>query len=59
LKAAFYLALVDTEKNQRVRSGHKPKTVDEALDRLISELNLKDKGKIATMHEGDLSVRLK
>jgi len=33
-----------------------PKTVNEAVDRLISELPLKDKTKIAKMHEEDLSA---
>lgn len=56
LKAAFHLAIVDTGMNQRVRSGNKPKTVDQAVDRLVSELNLKDKAKIAKMDERDLSV---
>ena len=39
-----------TEKlNNTIPIGNKPKTVDEAVERLISELSLRDKVKIAKM----------
>jgi len=38
LKAAFHLALVETNLNKPARP--EPKTVDEAVERLISELPL-------------------
>jgi len=47
LKTAFHLSLVQTGMHEQVRSGKKPKTVDEAVERIISELTLKDKAKIA------------
>jgi len=54
LETAFHLALVETNLNKPIWPG--PKTVDEAVARLISELNLKDKTKIAKMNEEDLSA---
>lgn len=40
----------------RFKSKQLPKTVDEAVERLISELPLKDRTKIAKMGEDDLSA---
>jgi hypothetical protein len=56
LKVAFHLALIGTNLDKPVRSGRLPKTVDEAVDRLISELTLKDQSKTAKMGEEDLSA---
>lgn len=40
----------------RFKSKQLPKTVDEAVERLISELPLKDRTKIAKMDEEDLGA---
>ena len=40
----------------RFKSKQLPKTVDEAVERLISELTLKDKTRIAKMGKEDLSA---
>lgn len=47
---------METNLKKPARSRRLPKTVDEAVDRLISELTLKDKSKIAKMGKGDLSA---
>ena len=49
LNAAFHLALVGSSTNRADRVWYKPKTVDEAVDLIISELTLKDKARIARM----------
>jgi len=57
LKTAYHLSLVETG----IETGGPPKTVDKAVDRLIAELNLKDKSRIARMSEkeaGTLPVNL-
>jgi len=56
LQAVFYLSEIDSSLSNHGRSDGQPKTVDEAVDRLISELTLKDKTKIAKMGEYDLSA---
>jgi hypothetical protein len=54
LETTFYLALVETCMNRPVPVNRFPETVAEAVDRLVSELSLKDKIKIARMAEADL-----
>jgi len=56
-KAVFHLSEIDTGLFNHARpSVGQPKTVDEAVDRLISELTLKDKTKVAKMGREDLSA---
>ena len=50
------LWLTASEMVSRFKSKQLPKTVDEAVERLISELTMKDKTKIAKMDEEDLSA---
>jgi len=56
LGTALHLGLVETNLNKPVQRGHLPKNVDQAVDRLISKLTLKDKSKISKMGEYDLSA---
>jgi len=49
LTAAFHLALVESSTDKADRFWHKPKTVDEAVDRMMSVLTLKDRVRIARM----------
>jgi hypothetical protein len=57
LKAAFLLETVTGNLPDPSRvTPHLPQTVPEAVDRLISELSLRDRAKIAAMEEATLSV---
>jgi len=49
LTAAFHLALVESSMDKTDPFLLKPKTVDEAVDRMMSELALKDRVRIARM----------
>ena len=54
LEAVLHLGFIETNLKNPLRP--EPKTVDEAVDLLITELTLKDKTKIAKMYEEDLSA---
>jgi hypothetical protein len=41
---------------EKLKSGKRPKTVEEAIERLTKELSLKDKATIANMAESELST---
>jgi hypothetical protein len=56
LETVFYMGFIKTNLNKPLQPELLPKTVDEAVDRLISELTLKDKTKIAKMGKYDLSA---
>ena len=43
-------------RKQTIPMGNPPKTVDEAVDRLISEISLKDRVTIANMNRSELPV---
>ena len=59
LKAVFSLDLVITEMPDPSRAvPYLPRTVEQAVDRLISELSLKDKTAVANMAEEDLDFLL-
>jgi len=51
LQATLHLALVKTSMDKADRVWPKPKTVDEAVDLIISELTLKDKARISRMRQ--------
>jgi hypothetical protein len=58
LQAAFYMSMVGTQMpDPRLFLPYLPRTVDEAVERLISELSLKDRIEIAKM-EGPQLVSL-
>ena len=55
LEAVFHLSTISSNMHTSARRGYPfPKTVDEAAGRLLSQLTLKDKSKIARMGEGEL-----
>ena len=56
LETALHIGFIETSLKNPLRPELLPKTVDEAVDRLISELTLKDKTKLAKMGEYDLSA---
>jgi len=56
LAAAFHLASVMTSMDRTDELWRKPKTVDEAVDILISKLTLKDKVRIARMSPEEASA---
>lgn len=53
LKAVHQLFVIDTKKKDQSKPLY-PRTVEEAIDRLVSELPLKDRMKIARMDEVDI-----
>jgi len=55
LEVAFHLALVETSLNRPARDVRLPRTVNEAVNRLISELSLKEKAQLARMDGEALS----
>ena len=57
LEAAFQLSMISTHMNPSVERRYPfPKDVDEAVERLFSQMTLKDKSKIARMNKGDLKT---
>ena len=55
LEAAFHLSMISTHMDPSMgRPYPLPQNVDEALERLLGQLTLKDKSKIARMAERDL-----
>ena len=57
LRTVFHLSEIDLSvPNHAQASDKQPKTVDEAVDRLISELPLKDKTKLSKMDKWNLSA---
>jgi hypothetical protein len=55
VKAVYYLFLIDHKRHQMAKPLY-PRTVDEAVDRLVSEVSLKDKVLIAKMDNDELHV---
>ena len=55
LKAVYYLFLIEEKRHQRSKALY-PRTVEEAVDRLVSEVPLKDKILIAKMDSAELVV---
>jgi len=49
-----FFASLKLNKSDSSKELQKPETVDEAIDRLMSEMNLKDLTKLATMQQDDL-----
>ena len=56
LRTVFHLSEIDFSLSNHPRLDGQPKTVDEAVDRLITQLPLKDKTKIVKMDQEDLSA---
>ena len=57
LRTVFHLSEIDLSVPNHARaSNRQPKTVDEAVDRLIAQLPLKDKTKLSKMGKEDLSA---
>ena len=56
LETALHLGFIETNLKKPLQPELLPKTVDEAVARLMSELTMKDKTKIAKMNEEDLSA---
>ena len=56
LRTVFHLSEIDFSMSNHPRLDGQPKTVDEAVEHLISQLPLKDRGKIAKMDKYDLSA---
>lgn len=55
LEAAFHLAMISSHMSpSAVRRYPQPENVDKAVNRLLEQLTLKDKSKIARMGRGDL-----
>jgi hypothetical protein len=57
LEAAFQLSMINTHMDPAFGRHHPlPKNVDEAVKRLVAQLSLKDKSKIARMGQRDLKA---
>jgi putative molybdenum carrier protein/uncharacterized protein DUF6794 len=57
LEAAFQLSMISTHMDPAVERRYPlPKNVDEAVERLFSQMTLKDKSKIARMNNRDLKT---
>ena len=55
-RIVFHLSEIDFSLSGHALSDRQPQTVNAAVERLISELTLKDKSKIAKMGKEDLSA---
>ena len=55
VKAVYYLFLIDNKRHKLAKPLY-PRTVDEAVDRLLSEVSLKDKVLIAKMNNDELHM---